>query len=248
MAVVPGAVHLGRPGPQRPGPHPGAPVRAGRRGSATTCRAATSTPAPIYGARRVAAGRARARDPRHRAASARSLGILAGYAGGWVDALLSRFGEVFFGLPFVLGAIVILTTFNAAGRAAAARAGIMHGRRCRIAVLSWPVAMRIMRVGGDRREAAGLREGGPGARRRARRGSSSGTCCRTASPRCWSTRRSRSARSSAPRRRCRSSASACGPGGLLGRDDRRVAELRPGRAAHAAVPGRLPGRRPCSRS
>ncbi len=43
------------------------------------------------------------------------LGILAGYFGGWVDGLLSRIGEIFFGLPFVLGAIVILTTFNGAG-------------------------------------------------------------------------------------------------------------------------------------
>ena len=36
--------------------------------------------------------------------------------GGWVDALLSRIADIFFGLPFVLGAIVILTTFNGVGQ------------------------------------------------------------------------------------------------------------------------------------
>ena len=45
--------------------------------------------------------------------SAALLGILAGYFGGWVDALLSRIIDIFLGLPFLLGAIVILTTFNA---------------------------------------------------------------------------------------------------------------------------------------
>jgi oligopeptide transport system permease protein len=44
-----------------------------------------------------------------------AMGIIAGYRGGWVDALLSRIADVFFGLPFVLGAIVILTTFNGSG-------------------------------------------------------------------------------------------------------------------------------------
>ena len=44
-----------------------------------------------------------------------AMGMIAGYRGGWVDALLSRFADVFFGLPFVLGAIVILTTFNGSG-------------------------------------------------------------------------------------------------------------------------------------
>lgn len=71
-------------------------------------------------------------------------GLVAGYAGGWVDSLLSRFGEIFLGLPFVLGAIVILTTLNSA-------TGVPNPVRiislviAAIAVLSWPLAMRIMR-------------------------------------------------------------------------------------------------------
>jgi oligopeptide transport system permease protein len=71
------------------------------------------------------------------------LGILAGFWGGMVDGLISRIGEVFFGLPFVLGAIVILTTFRSAGvRGALPIVGVVVFS---LAVLSWPVAMRIMR-------------------------------------------------------------------------------------------------------
>jgi oligopeptide transport system permease protein len=71
------------------------------------------------------------------------IGILAGYFGGWLDGLLSRIGEVFFGLPFVLGAIVILTMFRNAGvDGALPIVGVVV---LSISVLSWPVAMRIMR-------------------------------------------------------------------------------------------------------
>ncbi|WIY05735.1 ABC transporter permease [Amycolatopsis mongoliensis] len=72
------------------------------------------------------------------------VGIFAGYYGRFVDSLLSRFGDIFAGLPFVLGAIVILTTFNAPGTNPGAVTIIVQVV-CSIAVLSWPVAMRIMR-------------------------------------------------------------------------------------------------------
>lgn len=39
------------------------------------------------------------------------LGSIAGFYGGWIDALLSRFTDVLFGFPFIVGAIVILTAF-----------------------------------------------------------------------------------------------------------------------------------------
>ncbi|WP_120523000.1 ABC transporter permease [Arthrobacter celericrescens] len=36
-----------------------------------------------------------------------TLGALAGYYGGWLDAVLARLGDIFFALPLVLGALVI---------------------------------------------------------------------------------------------------------------------------------------------
>ncbi|MGW1058405.1 ABC transporter permease [Micromonospora rubida] len=73
-----------------------------------------------------------------------AIGMLAGYLGGWADALLSRFGDIFFGLPFVLGAIVILTTFNGAG-SSNNEWYIMALVIMSLVVLSWPVVMRLMR-------------------------------------------------------------------------------------------------------
>ncbi|WNF29375.1 ABC transporter permease [Streptomyces sp. C11-1] len=40
------------------------------------------------------------------------VGMIAGYFGGWIDTILSRVTDVFFGVPFIVGAMVILTTFE----------------------------------------------------------------------------------------------------------------------------------------
>ncbi|MBC6450305.1 ABC transporter permease [Actinokineospora xionganensis] len=72
-----------------------------------------------------------------------TLGLLAGYYGGWLDGLMSRVADVFFGLPFVLGAIVILSSFGATGSSNIAQ--IMFLVVVSISLLSWPVCMRIMR-------------------------------------------------------------------------------------------------------
>jgi oligopeptide transport system permease protein len=72
-----------------------------------------------------------------------TLGLLAGYHGGWLDSLVSRITDVFFGLPFVLGAIVILSTFRETVGGGAA--GITALVVLVMAALSWPVSMRIMR-------------------------------------------------------------------------------------------------------
>ncbi|MER5738603.1 MULTISPECIES: ABC transporter permease [unclassified Streptomyces] len=40
------------------------------------------------------------------------VGMLAGYFGGWVDAVLSRVTDIFFGIPFLLGAMVVLQAFT----------------------------------------------------------------------------------------------------------------------------------------
>lgn len=72
------------------------------------------------------------------------VGVLAGFRGGWVDSLLSRIADIFFGIPFLLGAIVILFTFNTPGsnRGEWTIMGIVVAS---LVILSWPVAMRIMR-------------------------------------------------------------------------------------------------------
>ena len=36
------------------------------------------------------------------------MGALAGYYGGWVDAVLARINDIFFALPLILGAIVVM--------------------------------------------------------------------------------------------------------------------------------------------
>lgn len=72
------------------------------------------------------------------------LGIISGYYGRMTDALLSRFGEIFMGLPFFLGAIVILTTFNPPG-SNSSEVKIMFLVIVTLIALSWPISMRIMR-------------------------------------------------------------------------------------------------------
>ncbi|MGW1884065.1 ABC transporter permease [Streptomyces sp. NPDC001970] len=40
------------------------------------------------------------------------IGMMAGYFGGWIDTMLSRVTDIFFGIPFLLGTLVILTSFE----------------------------------------------------------------------------------------------------------------------------------------
>jgi len=135
-----------------------------------------------------------------------TMGILAGYHGGWADNVLSRVADVFFGLPFVLGAIVVLSTFRETIGDSPVRITALVVLT--MSALSWPVAMRIMRSAAIAarqqdyvRAARGL---GAGAGRVIWR-----TCCPTAWRRCWCTPPSCSARSSAPRPPCPSSGSGC---------------------------------------
>jgi oligopeptide transport system permease protein len=39
------------------------------------------------------------------------VGIIAGYGGGWVDSVSSRIGEIFLGIPLLLGGILFIYTF-----------------------------------------------------------------------------------------------------------------------------------------
>lgn len=64
------------------------------------------------------------------------LGALAGFYGGWVDAVVSRIADVFFGLPLLLAAIVLMQ--------------VLHHRTvwtviAILAVFGWPQVARIAR-------------------------------------------------------------------------------------------------------
>jgi len=39
------------------------------------------------------------------------LGALAGYFGGWLDSLLMRIGDIFFAIPYILAAVVVMSMF-----------------------------------------------------------------------------------------------------------------------------------------
>lgn len=72
------------------------------------------------------------------------LGMLAAYRGGWVDTLISRGGEILLGLPFVLGAIIILSTF-AGAQSDAGEVTIILLVIATLTVLTWPLVARIAR-------------------------------------------------------------------------------------------------------
>ena len=64
------------------------------------------------------------------------LGLIAGYFGGWVDALVSRFSEVVFAVPMLLGAIVILNSIKSRN---------VLFLSIVLIIFAWPTAMRVMR-------------------------------------------------------------------------------------------------------
>lgn len=41
------------------------------------------------------------------------MGAFAGFYGGWLDSLLSRIGDIFFAIPYILAALVVMTVFSA---------------------------------------------------------------------------------------------------------------------------------------
>lgn len=65
-----------------------------------------------------------------------TVGLTAGFFGGWVDALLSRIVDVFYGLPLVLGGIVLLSAIDLPG---------IWGVVLVLTVLGWVPAARMVR-------------------------------------------------------------------------------------------------------
>jgi oligopeptide transport system permease protein len=64
------------------------------------------------------------------------LGALAGFYGSWVDSLIARVADVIYGLPLILGAILILYRFEERGIVAVTIA---------LVILSWMTPMRLVR-------------------------------------------------------------------------------------------------------
>ncbi|MFF4528125.1 ABC transporter permease [Streptomyces sp. NPDC001407] len=64
------------------------------------------------------------------------VGMLAGYFGGWLDSLLSRLTDIFAGIPFLLGAMVVLTSFDVRS------VWVVSGA---LIILGWTQIARVMR-------------------------------------------------------------------------------------------------------
>jgi oligopeptide transport system permease protein len=64
------------------------------------------------------------------------VGALAGYYGGWIDSLLARVTDIFYGLPLILGAIILLSVLPERGVLEVSLALIAFG---------WMTAMRLVR-------------------------------------------------------------------------------------------------------
>ena len=71
------------------------------------------------------------------------IGVLSGYIGGWVDALLSRIGDVFFAIPLLLGAILFLVSlpdvFSSNYFLVVLKVALA------LIILGWPSIARLMR-------------------------------------------------------------------------------------------------------
>ncbi len=66
------------------------------------------------------------------------IGAIAGFYGRWIDAVLSRMGDIFFAIPYILAAVVIMSVFS-------------HYRSVivislAIGIFAWPSTARVLRA------------------------------------------------------------------------------------------------------
>ena len=71
------------------------------------------------------------------------IGMIAGYRAGWIDGVLSRIGEIFLGIPLLLGGILFLYVFPSDLETpfiyVVGKVALVLG------LLGWPTIMRLMR-------------------------------------------------------------------------------------------------------
>lgn len=65
-------------------------------------------------------------------------GSISGYFGKWVDAVISRLGDIFFSIPYILAAVVIMSVFSAYRNIFVIAAAI--------GIFSWPSTARLLRA------------------------------------------------------------------------------------------------------
>jgi len=65
-------------------------------------------------------------------------GAFAGFYGGWIDSVLSRVGDIFFAIPYILAAVVIMSAFSAYRN--------VFIMTLAIGLFSWPSTARILRA------------------------------------------------------------------------------------------------------
>jgi len=73
-----------------------------------------------------------------------ALGTLAGYVGGWLDSVLARIADIFFAIPMLLGAIVVMAFLPLPPSAGLYRAVIQIVLV--LALFNWPNTFRLMRA------------------------------------------------------------------------------------------------------
>ena len=71
------------------------------------------------------------------------LGTIAGFYGGRTDSIMSRFADIFFGIPFLLGALLVLTTFPSEVDTPAWQT--IGKVVLAMTLLGWPTVLRLMR-------------------------------------------------------------------------------------------------------
>ncbi len=71
-----------------------------------------------------------------------AIGILAAYGGGWIDSLVSRITDIFFAIPFILGAILLMSALTGS---LTSYFGVILKVVLALTVFGWASLARLMR-------------------------------------------------------------------------------------------------------